>query len=247
MDENATLRDSRRSTRADGHRRPPLSWEGVTISSPGNGSCLFAGSFLSRLPDRVSEDAARRRRASRVPQMCPECVRVFSGQTTTKCRFAGTLGKSSDGLEPSTPPSMERLRQPAAASGNGFRLFSRFRGAVDLPAIAAGCNPGAPAASGCRTSRRFDPNTRIVARECPSWCCVANAHGARLRSEQRHLPRSTASAVLRLHASRSWSRSSYSETMSGSSVASGVSAYGLASSRCAPERYLDTRHRHSDT
>jgi hypothetical protein len=28
---------------------------------------------------------------------------MFSGLTTTKCRFAGTIGKPSDGLEPSTP------------------------------------------------------------------------------------------------------------------------------------------------
>ena len=52
----------------------------------------------------VWEGVARRRDASRVPQVCPECVRVFNGQTTTKCRFAGTLRKPSDGLEPSTPP-----------------------------------------------------------------------------------------------------------------------------------------------
>jgi hypothetical protein len=49
------------------------------------------------------QGVARRRCASRVPQMCPECVRAFNGQTTTKCRFAGTLPKPSDGLEPSTP------------------------------------------------------------------------------------------------------------------------------------------------
>ena len=30
------------------------------------------------------------RGASRVPQMCPECVRVFKEQTTTKCRLTGT-------------------------------------------------------------------------------------------------------------------------------------------------------------
>jgi len=50
---------------------------------------------------KASRDVALRRA---VPQMCPECVRVFNGQTTTKCRFAGTLRKPSDGLEPSTPP-----------------------------------------------------------------------------------------------------------------------------------------------
>jgi hypothetical protein len=41
--------------------------------------------------------------ASRVPQMCPNCVRVFNTQTTIKYQFAGTLFKPSDGLEPSTP------------------------------------------------------------------------------------------------------------------------------------------------
>ena len=53
--------------------------------------------------ERCRAGVARRRGASRVPQMCPECVRVFNGQTTIKCRFAGTLCKPSDGLEPSTP------------------------------------------------------------------------------------------------------------------------------------------------
>src|SRR5882724_9389932 len=40
--------------------------------------------------------------------------------------------------------TMERPTEPVAAAGNGFCLFSRFPGAVDLPSIAAGCNPGAP-------------------------------------------------------------------------------------------------------
>jgi len=40
--------------------------------------------------------------------------------------------------------TMERLRQPVAADGNGFRLFSRFRGAADLPLIATGRNQGPP-------------------------------------------------------------------------------------------------------
>ncbi len=39
----------------------------------------------------LSTDVVRRRSASRVPQMCPECVRVFSEQTTLKRRFAGTF------------------------------------------------------------------------------------------------------------------------------------------------------------
>jgi hypothetical protein len=58
-----------------------------------------------------SEGAARRRDASRVPQMCPKCVRLFDQQTTTKCRFAGTLLKPSDGLEPSTPSLPWKFRR----------------------------------------------------------------------------------------------------------------------------------------
>jgi hypothetical protein len=67
--------------------------------------------------ERVSEGVAKRRDASRVPQMCPKCVRVFDGQTTTKCRFAGTLPKPSSGLEPETPlltmEVFDRLKQLA--------------------------------------------------------------------------------------------------------------------------------------
>jgi hypothetical protein len=37
---------------------------------------------------------------------------------------------------------MERLKQPVAAHGNGFGLFSRIRREVDLPLIATGCNHG---------------------------------------------------------------------------------------------------------
>jgi hypothetical protein len=40
--------------------------------------------------------------------------------------------------------TMELLRQPVAAGRNGFALFSRFAGPVDLPLVAAGCNHGAP-------------------------------------------------------------------------------------------------------
>jgi hypothetical protein len=40
--------------------------------------------------------------------------------------------------------TMERLRQPVAAGGNGIGLFSRFREPADLPLIATGCNHGAP-------------------------------------------------------------------------------------------------------
>src|SRR5438552_1027848 len=43
-----------------------------------------------------------------------------------------------------TGDPLERLRQPVAAGGNGFRLFLRFRGRADLLLIATGCNHGAP-------------------------------------------------------------------------------------------------------
>jgi hypothetical protein len=48
------------------------------------------------LPTDVSEEAARRG-ASRIPQLCPECVRVFV-MKTTQGEFAGALGAPSDGL-----------------------------------------------------------------------------------------------------------------------------------------------------
>jgi hypothetical protein len=40
--------------------------------------------------------------------------------------------------------TMRSKQQPLATDGNGFRLFMRLRLAVDLPLIAAGCDPGAP-------------------------------------------------------------------------------------------------------
>src|SRR5437879_4010215 len=55
-------------------------------------------------------------------------------------------GTSRNGWQPTADAllTMERRRQPVAASGSGFRLFLRLRGAVDLPVIADGCNHGAP-------------------------------------------------------------------------------------------------------
>ena len=40
--------------------------------------------------------------------------------------------------------TMERLKQPVAADGNGFRLFLGFLRSVDLPLIATDCNHRAP-------------------------------------------------------------------------------------------------------
>src|SRR5947207_11245847 len=55
-------------------------------------------------------------------------------------------GTSRNGWQPTADAllTMERLRQPVAVGGNGFALFSVFTDPVDLPLIAAGCNPGAP-------------------------------------------------------------------------------------------------------
>jgi hypothetical protein len=72
--------------------------------------------------------------------MCPECVRVFALQTTTKCRFAGTLGKPSEGLEPSTPSL------PWNFSGNQWQPT-----ATDLPVYAA--LGGGAFATDCRRLR----------------------------------------------------------------------------------------------
>jgi hypothetical protein len=40
--------------------------------------------------------------------------------------------------------TMERLRQPVATRGNGFRLFSRFWLPAHLPPVATGCDRSAP-------------------------------------------------------------------------------------------------------
>jgi hypothetical protein len=90
--------------------------KGVTFSPvQTTEACHLQVSFLAQAPTWlfrfVSMDVARGRAATRVPQMCPECVRAFSKQTTTKYRFAGTLRKPSDGLEPSTLLTMEVLRR----------------------------------------------------------------------------------------------------------------------------------------
>jgi hypothetical protein len=65
----------------------------------------LAGDFLVARRPAVSQTCRKTTRdvaVRRVPEMCPECVRVFNEQATTKCRFAGSLLKPSDGLEPST-------------------------------------------------------------------------------------------------------------------------------------------------
>src|SRR6266498_1332764 len=89
----------------------------ATLSALQQGFRLKTCSIASR--GTVSGVAAKRRDASRVPQMCPECVRVFLVQTTLKCQFAGTLGKPSDGLEPSTPSLPWRIRSGAVGYWNG--------------------------------------------------------------------------------------------------------------------------------
>jgi hypothetical protein len=105
---------------------PSLLRRGQVLARWDKGKSSLAGSFRSRRSassrEFVSTEVARRRGASRVPQMCPECVRVFSGQTTTKRRFAGTSCKPSDGLEPSTPslpwrfPGVTRVHARSSAT-----------------------------------------------------------------------------------------------------------------------------------
>ena len=98
-----------------------------------------------------SEGVARRRAASRVLEMCPECVRAFNEQTTLQCLFAGTLSKPSDGLEPSTPPYHEReegvdsCRVPRSGAGclhssvAGHRRVLQTRATLVRPALNRPC------------------------------------------------------------------------------------------------------------
>ncbi len=55
-------------------------------------------------------------------------------------------GTSRNGWQPTADAllTMERLRQPVAAGGNGFALFLRFTVPPALPLIALGCTHGAP-------------------------------------------------------------------------------------------------------
>ena len=67
----------------------PSLWEGVKISPTVATEVVSLRvislvSVSTSLVADVSEDDARRRRASRVPQTCPECVRVFSAIDNTK-------------------------------------------------------------------------------------------------------------------------------------------------------------------
>ena len=63
---------------------PPL--PGQTTKAP----CLQGTSSIDVIVSRlgvVSEGVARRRDASRVPRMCPECVRLFRAQATRNADF----------------------------------------------------------------------------------------------------------------------------------------------------------------
>jgi hypothetical protein len=106
----------------------------------------FCRDFVAPMRSRLlcghaSGGVARRRGASRVPQMCPECVRVFNVWTTTKCRFAGTLGKPSDGLEPSTPSlpwhDLGNWSQPTATVLPSLRGFPCSAICYRLPPVAS--------------------------------------------------------------------------------------------------------------
>jgi hypothetical protein len=63
--------------------------------------------------------------------------------------------------------TIERRAQPVATHGNRFGLFLRLVGAVDLPLIAAGCNPGL----GCRPAflRRWRLLNAVPLSRSPQW------------------------------------------------------------------------------
>jgi hypothetical protein len=61
-----------------------------------------------------------------------------------KAPFYGAFVKPSDGLDPSTLLTMERLGQSVAAHGNGFPLSEAFAAHSHLPPVATGCNRWAP-------------------------------------------------------------------------------------------------------
>jgi hypothetical protein len=112
--------------------QPGLCREGVTVSpcqtTPQALLQGLRGSMCSRLPCKhASGDVTRRRRASRVLQMCPECVRVFSGQTTTKANLQALYGSSLTDSNRRLPPYLSFPRQRVATHGNGFGSSEPFR------------------------------------------------------------------------------------------------------------------------
>jgi len=110
-------------------RQPPLRGEGVALS-PAQTTLMaslqeFRLSMRSSLAQEVvPEDAARRRGASRVTAnvsgMCP----LVQPADNNKVRFAGTLPKPSNGLEPSTPSlpfdTHSNRSQPTATDSASF-------------------------------------------------------------------------------------------------------------------------------
>jgi hypothetical protein len=107
-------------------------WEGValtssrtTISACEQGFCVSRG--RSHCGEPVSEDAARRRVASRVPKMCPECVRVFLLQTTINAYVQG-LSRS---------PLTDSNRRPPPYHGGALPTELRGRSAQSSPPVAA--------------------------------------------------------------------------------------------------------------
>jgi|ERR671924_2065046 hypothetical protein len=76
-----------------------------SLAHSGNRTASMQGlrrTICSTLPcEHVSGGVSRRRGASRVPQRCPFCVRVFLMQTTSIPYLQGF--SQADGLEPSTP------------------------------------------------------------------------------------------------------------------------------------------------
>ena len=112
---------------------------GRFLASSGNARSRFAGissiKHSTAVPETVSQGVARRRDASRVPQMCPECVRAFYEQTTRSGHLQAFFRKPSDGLEPSTPSLPWNLSgnrwQPVATDFACFPVSRASRFASD--------------------------------------------------------------------------------------------------------------------
>jgi hypothetical protein len=107
---------------------PSSAGKGSRSRSPRQQKRLFTGSFLAASSTALQKTCLETPRDVAVRRAYRRCVRMFSGLTTTKCRFAGTIGKPSDELEPSTPSLPWHCRgsrsQPTATI---FACSSRLR------------------------------------------------------------------------------------------------------------------------
>ena len=111
------------------------------VSSNGEGS----GGRLSYLRSRIQTGRCRRRlEPGSSIKGSNRTVETLQTDPIGKVPTCGAFAEPSNGLEPSTPLTMERLRQPVATHGNGFRLSGPFQRPCRLPAIATDCDRWAP-------------------------------------------------------------------------------------------------------